>query len=127
MSSVFSHLLEAVSPDYVPESIGLFYSKIPWGLLVLYSILLDFGNIWIHIYSNIKEEYDHVLINHIYFNFLYSLECIHSCILLNLKYDFKILGMKYGHGVLTICNGEYMCLSEKISLARVSTLVFLGN
>ena len=48
MSSVFSHLLEAVSPDYVPESIGLFYSKIPWGLLVLYSILLDFGNIWIH-------------------------------------------------------------------------------
>lgn len=68
----FSQLHEVISPDYISESIRLFYMKKSWrDLLILYSIFFDFGNIWVHIYSDIKE-YNHVLLNHIYFNFLYS-------------------------------------------------------
>lgn len=67
----FSHFLEFISLDYISKSIRLFYTKISRVLLdqgLLFFILLDFGNIGIHSYSDIKE-YSHVLINHIYIYF----------------------------------------------------------
>lgn len=99
------------------------------GLLVLYSIFFDFGNIWLHIYSKIKEEYNRMLLNHIYFTFLYSGSWVYM-FFYSTKFNmwfYIILEMKYGHAMLAICNGKYMCLSEQISVASILTFVFLGN
>lgn len=108
--------------------IRLFYTEISWGLVVSQSILFDFGNIWIHSYSDIKE-YSHVLIKHICIYLIsctHTVEYIHFCILLNLTWDSIILEMKYGCAVLTICNGKCMCLSKQNAVATILTFVFLS-